>query len=173
MKGERGFEALADGVLLFLVLLVATGVILATGRPPASDPRSSGVRYADDTRLALFRTTTDGLFYRFGGEIVLIPNGTTVEDVLRLGVHLLARDHRGYDFTATDARILGIAAKLLRPGWDLAILGGPGANRDLLHLPAEQVVPANHYASTWDYPSLDGGPGTTRLAVAVWLSPPR
>ncbi len=169
MKTE-GFEALADAVLLIVILLIASIIILGH---PRGGPREEGVRYAEETRLALFRTTLDGLFYTFGGEIITVPNGTTVETGLRLQVHLLEKGTGAYDFTAANARIVELARRLVRPGYAFALLGGVLAGHDLLHLPSDIEIPREHFASTWTYPSLDRGTGNTRLAVVLWLSPPR
>lgn len=169
---DGGFEALADGVLLLVVLLVAATMVLALGRAPEDGTRDIGVRTAEATRLALFRTTLDGLSYRFGGETVPIPDGTTVESLLRLEAHLLRVERDAYDFSAANSRVLTIASQLLGPGWSLSVVGDDPEGGELFRLP-EVEIPVAHYASGWTYPSLAGGPERTRLTVAVWLSPLR
>jgi len=169
---EEGFEALADGTLLLTVLLVASVLVVGWGRPLAADGRSAGIQYAEDTRRALFGTTLDGLSYRIGGEDVAMRNGTTVETFLRLEVHLL-RLGPGWDFAAANARIAGLAAGIVRPGWAIAVLGGNESGPAVVRLPEGLRMPPDYFASGWTYPPLDGAGDGTRLQVLVWLSPHR
>lgn len=163
-----GFEALVDGVLLLAVLLAATGVVQTLALPAAGPTPSS--TYAEDLRTALFRSTTDGLAYVQGGVRVGLRNGTTVEAFLRLEVHVLALVDA--DFTEANRQVAALAAALVRPGWSVAILGGPANGGDMVRITAGEIPP-NHLRSSWTYPPLHGaGPGVT-LAVAVWVSPPR
>ena len=170
---EDGFEALADGTLLLVVLLVASGVGLALVRPPlASDP-ADGPRYAEDVRLALFRTTMDGLGHRTAEGFAAMPNGTTVEAFLRVQVHLRAGGVPATGFREANARIADVAARLVRPGWGVALTGRLSGGDDLVRIPEGVAIPATHDGSGWTYPALDGSPADVRLAVAVWPTPPR
>jgi len=170
---HKGFEALADGTMLLTVLLVAStlAVSLAGDRSPflADDP----ARYAEDTRVALFRTSLDGLSFTQGGAEVLLPNGTSVEAFLRIQVHLGSRDIGTLDFRAANDRIAGIATALVRPGWTYAIVGRVADGAGGVHLPEGVVLPETYAASSWSYPSLDGSGPDTVLSLFLWLSPRR
>jgi hypothetical protein len=170
---DDGFEALADGALLIVVLLIGSALVLTFATPTGGGSRMEGTAYAEDTRLALFRTTLDGTSYAFGGESVPIPNRTTIETILRLEAHLLARDASAYDFAAANARVIGVAERLVRPGWQWALSGGPSSEPGLFQLPSDRIIPNSHFASTWTYPALDGGSSNVRLTFVLWLSPPR
>jgi len=170
---EDGFEALADGTLLVTILLVASAVAGSLAHPAADDGRSTALRYAEDTRLALFRATIGGLGYSVGGQFVAVRNDTTVESFLRLEVHLLRGGSRDFDFGAANARIADTAARMVRPGWRFSVTGGVVGGADLFHLPADATAPADFAASGWTYPPLDGTGDGTRLSLAVWVSPHR
>ena len=170
---DDGFEALADGTLLVTVLLVASAVAGSLAHPAADDGGSAALRYAEDTRLALFRATIGGLGYSVGGQFVAVRNDTTVESFLRLEVHLLRGGSRDFDFGAANARIAEQAARLVRPGWRSSVTGGVVDGPDLFRLPIDAEVPASYGASGWTYPSLDGTGDATRLSLAVWISPHR
>lgn len=163
-----GFEALVDGILLLTVLLAATGVVQTfAGAAPAPAPPSA---YAEDFRTALFRSTLDGLAYIQAGTRIEVRNGTSVEAFLRLQVH--AVQWADVDFAEANRRVAALAGTLVRPGWSVAVLGGPVGGEALVHIPSVEI-PGNHVRSSWSYPPLRGpGPGVA-LAVALWVSPPR
>ena len=170
---EDGFEALADGTLLLTALLVASGVVLALARPPLAADPADGLRYAEDVRLALFRTTIDGLGHRTAEGFAAMPNGTTVETFLRAQVHLRASGVPAAAFREANARIADVAARLVRPGWGVAVTGRLVGGDDLVQIPEGVAIPATYDGSGWTYPSIDGSPADARLAVAVWPTPPR
>ncbi len=167
---RAGFEALFDGTLLITVLLVAGTLTLSLSAPRPADPRGEGLRLAEDTRLALLRTSASDFGYAANGTWVALPDGTTVETVLRLEVHL--RRVPGLDFTTANARIESICARLLPTAW-AGQLTAHVAGDTVLRIPRNATVPSTRFASAWTYPSLDGSADDTRLAVTVWLSPPR
>ncbi len=168
---HRGFEALADGTMLLLVLLVASALALAlAARGPA--PADDGT-YVEDTRLALFRTTFDGLSFLQDGVEVPLPNGTSVEAFLRLQVHLVVRVGGALEFSAANDRIAEVATALVRPGWSFAIVGRILGESSSLRLPMGVVTPETYRASSWTYPSLDGVGPDTVLSLSMWLSPRR
>ena len=170
---RQGFEALADGVMLLTVLLVASTLALSMSGGPSHGIAGDSARYAEDTRVALFRSTLDGLAFVQNGAAVLLPNGTTVEGFLRLQVHLVSRNVGMLDFDAANDRITEIATTLLRPGWSYSVVGrvtdGPGVT----HLPEVVVLPETYAASSWSYPPLDGSGPDTVLSLFAWLSPRR
>ena len=168
---EGGFEALMDASMLLTVLLVASTLAIAWGRPAQPDPAADGLRYAEETRAALFRTTLPGMGYATDEMRVTVPGGTSVETFLRIEVALRARD-LPLDFSTANARIAEMTRRLVRPGWGAAVTGLRG-DAILVRIPDGQVIPAVHYTSGWTYPPLDGLGGDVRLNVAVWLSPPR
>jgi hypothetical protein len=170
---DEGFEALADGTLLVTVLLVASAVAGSLAHPATDDGRLTALRYAEDTRLALFRTTPGGLRYSVGGAFVAVRNDTTIESFLRLEVHLLRGGARDFDFGTANRRITEQADRLVRPGWRFSITGGVGDGSDLFRLPIDAEVPSSYGASGWTYPPLDGTGGDTRLSLALWVSPHR
>jgi len=164
-----GFEALADGVLLFVVLALAIGAVLTWGGAPPTDDGAWGAAYAEDVRLALFRTPLDGLGYEDDGAFVVVPAGTTVETFLRIEVHVRSEEP-SLDFSAANARVAALAASLLRPGWAFLLVGGEPGGPEVVRIP-DVRPPPTRFESAWTYPSLDGaGPGV-RLAFAAWLSP--
>ena len=167
MNGN-GFEAQADATLLLVVLLIASGLAVSLGRPATMEGADAGVRYAEDLRLALFRTTLGGLGYDDDGTHVAMPDGTTVETFLRIEVHYRGLGRPGLDFSDANARIADLVARLLRPGWSGAITGGAGGT--VVRIPMEVAIPAARFESGWTYPPLGDGPAV-RLAFAVWLSP--
>lgn len=167
---ERGFESLADGTLLLTVLLVASGAMVALARPVPVDETAVAARYAEDLRLALFRTTMDGLEYDRDGASVPLPDRTSVEMYLRVQVHLLTRGPPGLDFDESNARVEALAERLLRPGWGFAILGRV-SGAGVLAIPHAADLPTTYVESSWTYPALDGTGPEVRLALAVWLSP--
>ena len=168
-----GFEALADGSLLLVVLIVAASFVAAISHPSHNDSQSVALPYAEDTRLALFRTQLDGLGYAANGSFVAVPAGTTVESFLRLEVHFVARAPARFDFSAANERLGDLAAKLARPGWGVAITGGMVGSPLIVRIPADRQIPDRHSASSWTYPSLDDAGPDARLTVAVWVNPPR
>jgi len=170
---DHGFEALADATLLLTVLLVASGLALSLARPAVPSDLAAGPRYAEDLRLALFRTTMDGLGHRTADGFASMPNGTTVEAFLRAQVHLLAGGRPAADFRESNARILDLAVRLLRPGWGAAVTGRLLGGEDLVRIPEGVPIPATYDGSAWTYPPLDGSAADVRLAVAVWPTPPR
>lgn len=165
-----GFEGLADGALLVLVLLLATAAVVALPRSPAHDG-SSGERYAEDLRLALFRTTLDGLGYADNGTFVAMANDSSIETYLRVEVHLWAHGPLRRDFSAANARVEETAARLLRPGWSCVLTGGEADGPTVLTLPAGAEAPPSRYESAWTYPALDGAGPDVRLSLAAWLNP--
>lgn len=169
---DEGFEGLADGVLLVTLLLIASVALVVGTRDPGGI-RDDGIRDAEETRLALFRTTLDDLSYESEGETVRIPNGTTVEWFLRLQVHLLDSDPAGHDFSAANVRVLDLATRLVRPGYQIGVFGGVVGEPGTVRLPAEGLASSERFESAWTYPALDGGPGHIRLGVSLWFSPPR
>ena len=170
---RAGFEALADGVILLTILLVASTVSLSLAGERSSAPSDGAARYAEDTRVALFRTTLDGLAFSQDGEAVVLPNDTSVEAFLRLQVHLEGRGAGGLDFHAANSRIAGLANALVRPGWSYAIVGRIAAGAPLLRLPSGSVLPEEYAVSNWSYPALDASVADTVLSLFVWLSPHR
>jgi hypothetical protein len=172
MRAE-GFEALADGTLLLAVLLVASSVVIALSAPTAAPDRGADLRYAEDVRLALFRTTMDGLGLRDGDGSASMPNGTTVETFLRVQVHLRADGVPGAAFHDANGRIADLAGRLVRPGWGVAITGRLVGGSVVVRIPDGADLPATYAGSGWTYPSLDGSSEDAHLAVAVWLTPPR
>ena len=167
---DRGFESLADGTLLLVVLLVASGAVLGLGRPAPPDATAAAARYVEDVRLALFRTTMDGLGYDIGGGSVTFPDGTTVETFLRIQVHLRTHGPPGVEFDRANARIEDLAGRILRPGWSISITGRT-ADTVVLRLPPGASLPATYVESAWTYPPLDGEGPDVRLSVAAWLNP--
>ena len=172
MRGE-GFEALADGTLLLTVLVVASGVVASFANVSRDDGRAAALRYAEETRVALFGTTVDDFRYRVGDEVVTMRNGTSIEAFLRLEVHLLLGGPGAFDFTAANARIATLAVRLVRSGWTVVVLGGPARGSDLVQLPNGTVLPPDYAASSWTYPALDGTARDTRLTLALWINPRR
>lgn len=171
---DDGFEALADGTLLLVVLLVASGIVLALARPPLAADPADGLRYAEDVRLALFRTTMDGLGHATADGFVAMPDGTAVETFLRAQVQLRADGVPSGAFAESNGRIADLAARLVRPGWSIAVTGRlAGGAEDLVRIPEGVGMPPTYDGSAWTYPSLDGSPEDVRLAVAVWPTPPR
>ena len=167
---DHGFEALLDGTMLLVVLIVASTLAVTWGRAAVPDPGLDGLRYAEETRIALFRSTPEGLGYLDHGRWVSLSEGTDVETFLRIEMALLARNLT-IDVASTNARIEEILKALVRPGWEGVIRGEQGD--EALTIPAGVRTPAEHYASSWTYPSLDGGGRNVRLGVVLWLSPPR
>ncbi len=100
-------------------------------------------------------------------------NGTSIEAFLRLEIHLLLRGAGAFDFTAANARIATLAARLVRSGWTVVVLGGPARGPDLVRLPGGTVLPPDYAASSWTYPALDGTGWDTRLTLALWINPRR
>ena len=167
---ENGFEALADGSLLLVVLLLASTVVLALGRGPGNAPVVSATD-VEATRLALFGTTLDGLSYRVGERDQALRNGTSVESILRLEAHLLRNGSNALDFAAANERIADVAARLVRPGWALSIDGRIAGGGEVMRI---GDPPSGDYAwSGWTYPPLDGTGGDTILGVAVAINPHR
>lgn len=166
---DGGIEALVDGVLLMMVLVAATGIAGSFAGPP--QPHESSFRYAEDVRLALFRTTAWGLNYTLKGEEVPLWNAT-VEDLLRLEVHLLGAG-LDVDFSGANAWLRDLAGRLVRPGWRVGIFGGPVRGDAVLRIPSDDGIPDTFIASGWTYPPLTGEGADVRLVVAVWTSPPR
>ncbi len=167
---RSGFEALADATLLVLVLLAASSALAGFAASPG--PRTAIQSYAEDTRLALFRSTLDGLWYEADGAQVDLLNGTNVETFLRLEVHLLATGKRGFDFSAANARIADLTNRLVRPAWAIVIVAGTTHDADLVRIP-DRSIPSEHAAAFWVYPPLDEDGVRTRLGIALWFSPPR
>ena len=166
---DEGFEALADGSLLLIVLLVASTILVTFGHPTS---RGDSSAYAEETRLALFGTTLDGLGYRAGDEAVGLRNGTTVESFLRLELHLLRNGSGSFDFSAANERIGDLAVRLVRPGWGLLIRGNLVGGPELIRVP--DVAWTGDYAwSGWTYPPLDGVGEGSALGLAVWINPHR
>ena len=172
MRAE-GFEALADGTLLLAVLLVASTIVIALSAPTAAPHRAADLRYAEDVRLALFRTTMDGLGVRDGDGFASMPNGTTVETYLRVQVHLRADGVPEAAFRDANGRIADLAARLIRPGWGIAVTGGLVGGPIVVRIPDGVDLPATYAGNGWTYPSLDGSREDAHLAVAVWPTPPR
>ena len=170
---SNGFEALADGTLLLTVLLVASAIVLALSRPGVSPDPASDLRTAEDLRLALFRTTMDGLGHRAADGLAAMPNGTSVETFLRVQVHLRAAGLPAEDFRDANERIADVAARLVRPGWAVAVTGRLVNGPVLVRIPEGLGLPATYDGSGWTYPSLDGSPGDAHLSLAVWPTPPR
>jgi hypothetical protein len=164
----RGIETLADAALLFAILMVGMSAMLLADRDSPAANTGTGIAYAEDVRLAVFRTRLDGLGFTRDGAFVRLPAGTTVETFLRMQVHLLSRDDAP-DFSAANTRVADLAKSLLRPGWNVAIAGGEVRGEALMHIPGPP--PPAYFESAWTYPPLPGEPRDVRLAVAVWLSP--
>lgn len=169
---RRGFEALADGTMLLLVLLVAATLAasLGAGRPPSGN---AAARYAEDTRIALFRTTLDGVSFDQHGILEELPNGTSVEALLRLEVHLASLSAGAMEFDAANDRITEVASSLVRPGWSFAIDGRVVGSSVVVRLPEGVIDPETYAASSWSYPALDCMGPDTVLRLSVWLSPHR
>lgn len=164
----RGFEALADAALLFVILAIGIGAVLSMDRgTPAIDP-GAATAHAEDLRLALLRATPEGLGYARGGEFVAFPDGTTVETYLRYQVHLRSRNG-SLDFSAANARVADLASSLVRPGWSAAIRAEEV--RGDVRIELLRPRPATFYESAWTYPPVPGEEWDVRLSVAVWLSP--
>lgn len=170
---DGGFEALADGTLLLAILLVASCLVALQAAPPSADLRSEGLRYAEDTRLALFRTTMDGLEYAANGTAILLPNGTSVESFLRIEAYVLHVRGGPADFSAANARVAALAARLLRPDWRFAITAKIEGEARAASIPESTDLPGTYFESGWTYPSLDGTRAGTRLSLALWLNRPR
>ncbi|TLZ52788.1 MAG: hypothetical protein E6K18_02145 [Methanobacteriota archaeon] len=167
-----GFESFVDAIFLLIVLFAASGVMLTRGLVSEHDPRSDGVALAGNLRLALFRTTLDGLGYRQGATDIEVRNGTTVETFLRLEVHLLRNASGDVDFGPANVRIGRIVARLLPSGWSGSVFGGLVGEPVVVQLPAITPSP-DRFESRWAYAPVHGvGPGT-ELGVLVWLSPRR
>lgn len=166
-----GSEALADGTLLLLVLLVASGVVNTLGRPETPDIASFGVRYVEDVRLAVFRTTMSALTYVAGGESIAMSNGTTVETFLRLEVHLATRGTSDCDFRGSNERVAAMTRRLVLPGWNFAISGGSPGGPNTFRIPERAEEPRSYFESGWTYPSLIAEGPPTRLSVTLWISP--
>src|SRR3989475_6654349 len=131
-----GFESFVDAIFLLIVLFAASGVMLTQGLVSEHDPRSDGVALAGNLRLALFRTTLDGLGYRQGATDIEVRNGTTVETFLRLEVHLLRNASGDVDFGPANVRIGRIVARLLPSGWARAGFVGLVGEAVVAPLPA-------------------------------------
>lgn len=169
---RRGFEALADGTMLLIVLLVAStlALSLAAMRPSTGN---DAARFAEDTRVALFRTTLDGLSFVQDGVDTPLPDGMSVEAFLRLQVHLVSRDVGEMDFATANNRVTEVARSLMRPGWSFAIVGRVTNASAAVLLPADVAIPESYAASSWSYPALDGSGPDTVLGLSMWLSPRR
>src|SRR5437867_4556722 len=131
-----GIESFVDAIFLLIVLFAASGLMLTRGLAGEHDPRSDGVALAVNLRLALFRTTLDGLGYRQGATDIEVRNGTTVETFLRLEVHLLRNGSGDVDFGPANVRIESIVARLLPSGWSGSALGGVVGEPVIVRLPA-------------------------------------
>jgi len=170
---RKGFEALADGTMLLTVLLIASTLAITIGGSRTSSVVNDAATYAEDTRVAIFRTSLDALSFAQDGREVFLPNGTSVETFLRLQVHLESRDAGVLDFGAANRRIAKIAMALVRPGWTYTIVGRLAGGPLVVSLPQGVVLPESYSASSWSYPSLDGSGPDTVLSLSVWLSPRR
>jgi len=170
---RRGFEGLADGTTLLMVLLVASTLVLSLVGDRSAFLAADAARYAEDTRVALLRTTLDGLSFAQDGVEVFLPNGTSVEAFLRLQVHLESRNVESLDFDAANDRIHEVATVLLRPGWSHAVVGLVTDGPEVVHLPEGVVLPGTYAASSWSYPSVNGSGPDTILSLFLWLSPGR
>ena len=169
---EDGFEALADGSTLLIILLVASTVVLGFGHGPSRTVSAAESADPEGTRIALFASTLDELTYRSEGELVRVRNGTTVESFLRLEVHLMRGGQPGLDFAAANARIADLAGRLVRPGWGITVRAHLAGDVDSIRIP-DAPVPEDYAWSGWTYPPLDGVGPDTVLGLAVWLSPRR
>jgi hypothetical protein len=167
-----GFEALADGVMLLTVLLVGSTIVLSLAGTP-DDSTADAAKYAEDTRLALFRTTLDGLAFTQGGREVALANGTSVETYLRLQLHLRRQNVDDLDFRAANERLTVLARALVRPGWTFAVIGRTDNGPVVVTLPADVDPPEAYAASNWSHPPMDGSGPDTVLSLLLWLSPHR
>lgn len=167
---RHGFDGLVDATLLVTVLLIASTMALSIGADRGRID-ADAASYAEDTRIALFRTVLDDLSFSQDDRRVVLPNGTRVESFLRLQVHLQSLGTGDLNFEEANLRVAGVAMRLMRPGWSFGIrgveMGGAGVT---VRIPADVVIPETHAASSWTYPALDGEGLNTVLLLHVWFT---
>ena len=178
---DRGQSALFDATLFFLVMAVASALILAyasfTFDAGAILSRETGLRYAADVREAVLRATLRNASYVNNGGTIFLGNITVERWLLeQLAVREAGTSASG--FAEGNGRVRDLVRAALRPDYGFVLTAqtaritiaiGDGAT-------GAAAIPTTHFDSTWEYtlPNAPTHPATIKLTIwPAAVSPPR
>jgi hypothetical protein len=151
---------MADALLFMTVMTVACAVVVGSSGGDATGARLELQRYADDFTSTLLAAELEGMEYRRGNESVAMPRGCVAR--LIFDEAMVLEGGEGCDFSGYNARLLGAARALLRPGLGCAMSCGP------VLIGGEAGLPADRCASQMTV-LPEGGAEPLTITVYVWV----
>ncbi len=168
---DAGQSALADAMLFFLVMAVASGLLLGYSALAFNSgtvlDREAGLRYASNARAAILRATLTNVTYESGGKIAL---GTvTVERWLLEQVALRRLRVPASAFDEGNARVRELARSAIRPDFGFGLLTRTDSVAFSIMSAQDAEIPSVHYDSSWTYSLPNDLTRTATIVLFVWL----